>query len=144
MSTSRDRWNRTSCVAMAEVSAFLGGLFFTALLILVQPKDMFSGVLFEFKLLEIIISFNSLQVVATPLSISIVLFIFSAIRFAGASSYDSLKELNYNAQPAYTTFRLGFISMIMSLCAILFFIDLFVFLLGIVSIVATISYFLRR
>jgi hypothetical protein len=129
---------------MAEVSAFLGGLFFPALLILIQAKDMFSYVLFQAKFFEITLSLNSLQVVATPLSISIVLFTFSAIRFAGASSYDSLKELNHTSRPAYTTFRLGLISMIICLCAILFFVDLFVCLLGIVSIVATVSYFLRK
>ena len=77
--------SRESCDTFSEVSAFLGGIFFTALLILVQQREKFDIALLEIELEgSFTIRFSELHIIAIPVSISVILFVFSAIFFATA------------------------------------------------------------
>jgi hypothetical protein len=138
------KWNSSSSVAMAEVSAFLASLFFAALLLIVQTNGPFNHEIYRSNLLGWNFSVNSLQIVSCLFSICIVTFTFSAIRFAGASSHEASEKLNASTVPAYTTFRIGLISMLVSFCAILAFIDIFVLIIGIIMIILIIGYFSKK
>jgi len=141
----RNRWDKAACEAMSEVSSFLGGIFFASILMVIQQKKAFSNVLLKLeisKYSEVII--NELHIVMIPLALSIVMFIFSAIRFAGACSLVDSVDVDYSARPAYAAFRVAFISMLISLSVILLLTDVLVGLCGILFILIAGIYFAKR
>jgi hypothetical protein len=130
---------------MSQVASFLGGIFFTSLLILIQLREAFSAILFIFEIFEHVkININEFYLIAIPLTLSVVTFIFSAIRFAGACLNENPEELASSAKSAYVIFRTGFVSMLFSLSAILLSTDISLGLLGILFIAIIVAYLWKR
>lgn len=125
-------WNREGVDTLSEVSAFLGGIFFTGLLILVQQRDKFDSALLEFHISNLTIRITQLHLISIPLSVSIILFIFSSFFFAIACCKVTQEELDLLADEAFNPFVLGILSMFLSLFAVLILIDIVVALLGVI------------
>lgn len=139
------KFSREGVNTYSEVSAFLGGIFFTSLLILIQQREEFDFMLLEINLSEQIkVDVRLLHLVAIPLSISVILFIFSAIFFATACITVDDQELDKRAGDALDVFILGIFSMFISLAIILFVVSIITGLLGIAVMIGTFAWWIKR
>lgn len=142
--SGKKEYSREGVNTLSEVSAFLGGIFFTSLLILVQQREKFDALLLEISLQEnFTISISQLHLIAIPLSISVILFIFSSLFFAFACSRVEQSELDRLADKAANPFTFGLLSMFISLFVVLFIVDVVVGLLGIIVAVGTFTWWLK-
>jgi len=138
-------YQREGVDTFSEVSAFLGGIFFTSLLILVQQREKFDVTLLEINLLETLkVRISELHLIAVPLSISVILFIFSSVFFAIACSKTEQDEVDKFAEDASNPFVLGLISMFISLFVVLAIVDIVVGVLGIILAVGTLIWWTRK
>jgi glucan phosphoethanolaminetransferase (alkaline phosphatase superfamily) len=113
------------------VSAFLGGLFFATLLILLEQGARFQIDVFEINLAkDIVLRVTQTQIIAIPLTISIVLFVFSAFFYGIACSAPSQERFDEYAEEAGTPFIVGFISFFISLMIILMLIGVLIGVIG--------------
>jgi len=118
---------REGLSALSAVSAFLGSIFFTALMILFQSPEAFNQNLLDFKINDSTsIAVNQRMIIAFPLTITIVLFILSAFFMAIACSRKELADCNRLADVAINPFLAGFLSFFVSLFVILAFINIIV------------------
>jgi len=141
--SEKEQFSREGTDTFSEVSAFLGGIFFTALLILVQQRSEFDATLFEITLNEnLTISITQLLLIAIPLSISIILFVFSSIFFAIACSQVDQGKLAKQANAAGVPFIIGLFSMFVSL-VVLVIVHPIVGLLGVIVSVVTFLWWVR-
>ena len=138
------RYSREGVDTFSEVSAFLGGIFFTGLLILVQQREKFDVTVLETNLQHFTIRISQLHLVAIPLSISVILFIFSSIFFAIACSQVDQSNLEKMADDAFMPFILGLFSIFVSLLVVLALIDVFVSMLGFALSLGTLLWWLRK
>lgn len=129
----------------SEVSAFLGGIFFTGLLILVQQREKFDVTLLEINLQEhFMIRISQLHLIAIPLSISVIFFVFSSIFFATACVKVEPRDVEKYADDALYIFIIGFFSMFVSLFVVLAIVDIFVSVLGIILSLGTFIWWAKR
>jgi hypothetical protein len=126
----KKRYMRDGVDTLSEVSAFLGGIFFTGLLLLVQQQGNLEN--------------TELYLIAVPLSISIVLFVFSSIFFAFACSNADDDKFNKMADDVSTLFLLGFTSMFVSLFALLLLVHTVIGILGIALSGLVLFWWIRR
>lgn len=130
---------------LSEVSAFLGGIFFTALLLLAQQREKFDNVLLKAKLSEYLtIHVSQLHVIAIPLSISATLFVFASVFFAVACSQAEQNRVDDCADDAAVPFTAGLISMFISLFVILILVDIFVSVLVIILSIGSLAWWIKR
>lgn len=110
-----NRFNRDGMSTIAQISSFLGGLFFSALLLLIQNKRNYDVPLYD------IIPFSKFQIVAYPLTISIILFVLTAIFYA----FDCVSDEQCNRETSITLslFPYGFLSFFVSFVLVLFIAD---------------------
>ena len=138
-------YHREGINTFSEVSAFLGGLFFTSLLIVVQQREKFDVTLLEINLQEhFTIRISELHLIAIPLSISIILFVFSSVFFAIACSQVEQSDLDEYTDDAAIPFVFGLLSMFVSLFVVLFLVDIFVSVLGIILSIGTLIWWIRK
>ncbi len=130
---------------MSAVSSFLGGIFFTATLLLIDTRSSLDVQVLS---IDFFGYFNGILTafyfIAIPLVLSAITFIFSAIRFAGVCSSENEREFNLGALPAYKIFKIGFLSLLISLSAILLSVDVWIGLIGILAIVIVTIYLARN
>ncbi|MFZ1897398.1 hypothetical protein [Methanoregula sp.] len=118
---------REGISAVSNVCAFLGGLFFSALLLIFQQKASYQTIIIPIPLFPI----TALQLIAIPLTISIILLIFSAVVFGMASAEADDKDFKRQTDLALTPFVLGLGSFFVSFAIVLLLVDLLVALIGI-------------
>ncbi|MCW3983013.1 MAG: hypothetical protein NWE96_03345 [Candidatus Bathyarchaeota archaeon] len=119
--------NREGVSTFSAVSAFLGSIFFTALIILFQSPDAFKQSLLDLKINETLsIVITQRLIIAFPLMITIVLFIYSAFFFAIACCRDAQEDCSMLTDVAITPFLVGFLSIFVSLFVVLAFIEVIV------------------
>ena len=141
MSKEKRAFHRVGVATFSELSAFLGGIFFTSLLILVQQREKFDVVVLETNLQNFTIRISQLYLIAFPLSISVILFIFSSLFFANACNAPTQSTLERIADLALSPFIFAFLSMFISLFVVLAIVDIVVGLLGIIISVVTVAWF---
>jgi len=106
--------NRDGVTAYSHVAAFLGGLLFTALLILIQDSEKFQNI------------------------------VFAAFLFGVASSKFSQKDFERVSNIAVQPFTVGFFMFFVSMSVILLIIDTFTGIVGTALSVTLIVWWLRR
>ena len=121
------RHTKEGLSSTSAVAAFLGSIFFAALLILFQSPEMFTQNLLEIKVTESLsININQRMIIALPLTITIVLFIFSAFFISIACNRSKMEDCDRLADVAITPFLLGFLSFFASLFVVLALINILV------------------
>jgi hypothetical protein len=126
-------YNREGVDTLSEVSAFLGGILFTALLILIQQGESFNTIIFEANLTQAFVFTITLKdVIAFPLAITIILFVFSAFFFAIACSEKSEKGCDKLADIATSPFTAGLLTFYVSLFVILLLVNVVIAIVGII------------
>jgi len=138
------KYNRDGINTLSEVSAFLGGIFFTGLLILVQQREKFDIALLVINLREYSIRISQLHLIAIPLSISVIFYIFSSIFFGIACSKVTQEELDELADDAALVFVVGLFSTFISLFVVLLLVDIVVGVLGIILSVGTLIWWIKK
>ena len=138
-------WSREGVDTLSEVCAFLGGIFFTGLLILVQQREKFDITLLAINVREdLTIRISQIHLIAIPLSISVIFFIFASIFFAIACSKVKPSDLQEFAEDAVMIFLLGLLSMFISLFVVLAVVDIFVAVIGIILAVGTLIWWVKK
>jgi hypothetical protein len=128
--------DRSGLEALTEVSAFLGGIFFTSIIFLVQQKEALGIVPF--------INISQVTFASIPLAFTVVMFVFAAICFAVACNSSNEQMMKRNENLAMQFFLFGFLSMFISLGIVLFIVDLLVGIVGIIFIVGAFSHLMSR
>jgi len=137
--------SREGVDTLSEVSAFLGGIFFTGLLILVQQRNQFELTLSEITLQgNLKIRITQIHMIAVPLSISVILFVFSSLFFAIACCESEETRFEKLTDVALNPFILGLLSVFISLFAVLSMVDISVSVFGMIISVATFVWWLRK
>ena len=124
--------DRTGLEALTEASAFLGGIFFTALIFLVDKKEQLGSIPH--------INISTATIIAIPLSFSVIMFVYSTFIFAVTCNS---KEENYiitGNNTGLTFFAIGFFSMFVSLSIFLFAVDLIVGFFGLTVMIGSFIY----
>ncbi len=76
--------------AFPEIAAFLSGLFFTILLLIIQSKDDYSDTFTFFK-----ITISNLFIITTPIMLTSILFLFATIFSVLACMASTDRNLSY-------------------------------------------------
>jgi len=115
------------------VSAFLGGILFTALLILIQQGEHFETIIFQANLTgDFVFTVTLGNIIAFPLSISVILFVFSAFFFGMACSAKEDEDYYRKCNAAVNPLIVGFFSLFVSLFVILMLINIVVAIVGLI------------
>jgi hypothetical protein len=127
---------RSGLDPLTEISAFLGGIFFTALILLIERKEDLGDI--------VILNISPIVLIAVPLSFSMITFIFAGLCFA--TSCNAKTEYAYQKleDVGYSFFIVGFISMFISLSIILFIVDLIVGVIGLIFIIGSFTYWMSQ
>lgn len=98
--------------AFPEIAAFLSGLFFTILLLIIQSKDDYSDTFTFFK-----ITISNLFIITTPIMLTSILFLFATIFSVLACMASTDRNLSY---ALYSTilFFIGIFFMLVSIFVI--------------------------
>jgi len=138
-------FSREGVDTLSEVSAFLGGILFTALLVLIQQGEKFETTLLEANLTQdIVLRITLSEVIAFPLSISIILFVFSAFFLGIACSQKSEGECEKMANVAINPLIAGFFSLYVSLFLILYLVNVVIAGVGIILAVGLTIWWSRK
>jgi len=141
--TENASYTREGLSTLSAVSGFLGSIFFAALLILFQSSNSFTANLFAFQIEGFSIIINQRIVIAFPLTISIVLFIFSAF-FTATACTSTSRDQDRMAQESVNIFLTGFLSFFASLFVVLAFINFIVAIVAIVFSVALLLWWTKK
>ena len=120
------KYSKGGVSAFLSTAAFLGGISFTSLLLLIKEDSLFqtTHILYDSFII------TDLQIISTPLTISVILFITSSILFCiELTLFD--ESLFYIMTPKVLfLFLFGFIFLIVSLFSIIFLINVTLFFLN--------------
>jgi hypothetical protein len=128
--------------------AFDNGLFSIkndySIIVEAQLRESFNYVLAQPAFFSIEFQITEFHVITLSLAISLIAFVFAAIRFASSSAYIDSCNIDRNAKPAYSVFRLGFVFMLFSLSLVMIATDLFLGVISIAVILCIFSYYSKR
>jgi hypothetical protein len=110
-----------------EIAAFLGGIFFTALLLLSQNKEAFSS---KLSIFNVTLPITQYFAICLSVMVTCVFFTFSSILFGYAIIQDKAKMIEKGLEFSLTIFGLGFLSMVISLFAVLLIVHFWIAILG--------------
>lgn len=128
----RKEFSRAGVDSLVSVSAFLGGLFFAVITLLVNQGGMFSELLFQVQLVEgLLIRVTRVFIIAIPLTFSSIVLMFSAIFLGFTATLPEPGWMDASARKASELFALGIISSVISLFVVLLLIDLLLSFVGI-------------
>jgi hypothetical protein len=127
--------DRATCEVWATVSTFLGGIFFTSLILVMQERAKFD---YSFTFMGTVI--NAVDMISFPLALTFVMFTFAAICFADAS----WRQKSGLVDAAMGFFAIGFFSLLVSLVLVLLQISVTVAVFGLIlCILATIRWIIK-
>ncbi len=118
-------------------ACFSGRIFFTALLILLQSPEAFKQNLLQLRINgNLSIAVSQRIVIAFPLTVTIILFVFSSIFMAISCSAPKIENCDRMADDATNLFFGGFFSFYVSLFVLVAFVDILVAVMAITLSVA--------
>jgi hypothetical protein len=117
-------FNRDGISTLATICGVLGGLFFSALLILIQQKSEYQSLKIPY------FSFPAYQWIIIPLAISIIFFIFSAVFMSIACANPNDKKFQQQTNVAIIPLLFGILSFFLSFSIILYLADIFACIIG--------------
>jgi hypothetical protein len=131
---------RDGASTLAQISAFLGALLFSAFILIVEQKTNFSGEIFT------VFSYHvtAFQFIAIPLIISIILFIAAAYFFGIACCEVGEKCYKKVVGESMLIFLEGMMAFFVSFLIFLFFIDIIIFLVGGIALGCVIIWMFRN
>ncbi|MHB8163198.1 MAG: hypothetical protein ACYDDV_02495 [Methanoregula sp.] len=136
VTTINFEYDRTGVSTLAQISAFLGGLFFSALLLLIQQKTEHQKLIFCNP------QISEIQIIVIPLTVSVVLFVLSSFFLGVSCSVKSDTRFIKMANAAMIPFILGFLTFFVSLICVLLLADIFAGIIGtVIAIILTVWWF---
>jgi len=129
--------------AFPEISAFLGGISFTILTLIIQEDEKFNLLFYKININNIEYVIKYLDVIAFTLSFSIFSFIMCTI-FFGISCMQKKEEVfNDMAQKSFCLFIIGFFTLGISVFVLIYVINIVIFILSFLYSVFVLAWWWR-
>ena len=113
------KYPKSGIGAFLSVAAFLGGISFTCLLLLIQQDSLFQTPRITYN--DIVVT--DLHIIAVPLAFSVILFITSTILFSIALTFFDEELFSKMSSKILTLFVFGFVFLIASVFIIVYLIN---------------------
>jgi len=128
-----------ACEAWSQLCAFLAGIFFTCIILIIQQRNDFPYDVSFFSLHYAL----PLEVVAVPLALTFIFYVFAAISYADALGGRD-ERIEMRVRTANAIGRMGFVFTFVSLFVIMWLIDFWIALLEVIVAIVVFVYLIRH